>query len=49
MISKPANAHKRMEGYYTHRIHPIRFGHPYGHLKGDALQRIDTSKRYKRF
>jgi hypothetical protein len=38
-----------MKGYFTHRIPPIRFGHPYGHLKGDALQRIDTSKRYELF
>jgi len=49
MISKPANGHKCMIGYYTHRIHSIRFGHPYGHLKGDALQRIDTSKITKVF
>jgi len=49
MISEPANGRKCMKGYYTHRIPPMRFGHPYGHRKGDALQRIDTPKHYKSF
>jgi len=49
MISKPTNAHKCMTVYYTHRIAATCFGHSCDQLQGGALQRIDTSRCYRRF
>jgi hypothetical protein len=46
-ISKPTNARKCMQLYYTHCIPSKCFGHSCGHLQGGVLQGIDTSKYYK--
>jgi hypothetical protein len=46
-ILKPTNAHKCMKVYCTHCMPPTCFGHSCGHLQGDALQRIHTSKGYR--
>jgi len=49
MISKPTNARVCKKVHYTHRTSPTCFDHSYGHHQGDALQRIETSKYYRRF
>jgi hypothetical protein len=41
------NARKCIKVYYTHSIPPTCFGHSCGHLHGDALQTISTSKYYR--
>jgi len=49
MKSKPANAHKCMKAYCTHRIASTCFWHSCGLPQGGALQRTDTQKYDKDF
>jgi hypothetical protein len=44
MKTKPANAHKCMKAYCTHRTPSICFGHSCGLPQGAAMQRTDTRK-----
>jgi hypothetical protein len=49
MVAKPTITHKCKDVYYKHSIPPTCFGHSCGHPKGDALQKMDTSRYCKKF
>jgi len=49
MKLKPTNAHKCATVFYTHRIPATCFSHSFVRHQGCALQRMGTSKCYRRF